>query len=177
MVLDISANIVPLTVKSTLAIISFIALDTNGSILVAGVFEKAMNDHSAFRSSIDRNGMYISLINLLLEVAKEHGSTVLGSSKIPRYNYPNDRKPMSFKASKEFMKAALDLCTNLQKKVTFVDKADFKNFKDFHSSLPKGCIASQYKQDYINQNCKSFLEDIASAVGNGVGHILTYTFF
>ena len=43
MVLDVSANVVPLTVQSTLAIISFIALDTNGSILVAGVFEKAMN--------------------------------------------------------------------------------------------------------------------------------------
>ena len=59
--------------------------------------------------------MYIYLVNLLLQIATEHGSTVSGSSEIQTYDYRKDRKPMSFKALEEFMKTDLDLCNNLQK--------------------------------------------------------------
>ena len=177
MILDLSQNILPMTAKMVMMTIAFISFDTNGTILVAGVFERAFANIEQFRSDVMEKNIYVALTKILLEIASEHGSTVTGSSEIPRYNYPNDRRPMTFNASEEFCKRALELSNNLRKQVTFKDKADFKNFKAFQSTLPKGCTPSQYKKVYLDSRCKAYLKEIQSAAGFSVGHILSLTFF
>ena len=157
--------------------IMFMAFDTNGTILVSGVFERAMQDIPRFRKSIISNGMYQTLTDILRAVAHDHGSKVLGCSEGPRYIYPNDRYPMNTNASNDFITNALECCNVLRKQVLFLDKKDYSNHKEFESSLPKGCSASQYRKEYIDVKCQSFLRQISSAAGKGVGHMLSLTFF
>lgn len=172
-----SQNVIEMTARHVIAVIAFMAFDTNGTILIAGVHEYAMQDVDKFRSRVQSVGMYSSLIEILLKIAKEHGSTVSGSSQGPRYNYPNERKPMTRKEFDNFVSDALNLCNKLRQEVLFLRKDDFKNFKNFKSMLPKGCSMAQYKKDYINSKCMNFLQDVSNLAGRGVGHILSLTFF
>ena len=145
-----SQNVIEMTARHVIAVIAFMVFDTNGTILIAGVHEYAMEDVDNFRSRVQSVGMYALLIKILLQIAKEHGSTVSGSSQGPRYNYPNEQKPMTQKEFDSFVSDALSLCNKLRQEVLFLSKDDFKNFKNFGSKLPKGCSTAQYKKEYIN---------------------------
>ena len=166
-----------MTARHVLGVVAFMAFDTNGTILIAGVHESAMKDVNKFRSRVKSMGMYASLTKVLLEIAEEHGSTVSGSSEGPRYNYPNERKPMSQEQFDIFVSDALALCNKLRRDVLFLSKNDFKEFKKMKSVLPKGCSNAQYKKEYINSKCMNFLKDISNHAGRGVGHMLSLTFF
>ena len=172
-----AVNVVQMSARDVIYAISFMSFDTNGTILVSGVFERAMQDIPAFRKSVISKGIYQSLIEILRDVGNSHGSKVLGCSEGPRYIYPIRRLPMTNEESAVFVSKALELCNVLRKQVLFQDKQDFSTFKDFKSCLPKGCSAHQYKKEYIDVKCQLFLKDISNAAGKGVGHMLSLTFF
>ena len=176
-ILDMAVNVIEMTARDVIAAITFFAFDTNGTILVAGVFERVMQDVSHFRSSVNSHGMYQALAMIVKQIGHDHGSKISGCSEGPRYIYPVERSPMEKDVSDTFVCKAIELCNQLRTQVSFLDKTDYSNFKDFKSCLPKGCSAAQYKKEYIDSRCKSFLKDISSAAGKGVGHMLSLTFF
>ena len=172
-----AVNVMEMTARDVIAAIAFVAFDTNGTILVSGVFERVMHDVQAFRGSVKSHGMYQALVRIIKEIARDHGSKISGCSEGPRYIYPNERRPMQKDISDTFISKALELCNQLRTQVLFQDKSDYSNFKDFNSRLPKGCSTSQYKKEYVNEKCKQFLKDVSCAAGYGVGHMLSLTFF
>ena len=177
MVLDFAVNVIDMTCLDVLAMIAFVSFDTNGTMLVAGVFSRAMKDIPNLKRSIKNDGLYNVLVGILLEIASDHGSTVPGSSQRPRYNYPSHRRPMSSVEAEKFVKKAFKLCNTLRRAVLVVDKNAFKNWKAM-ASLPIDCKSvTEYKAAYRDALCHQFLKDIADAAGNGVGHILSLTFF
>ena len=60
MILDLSQNILPMTAKMVMMTIAFILFDTNGTILVAGVFERAFANIEQFCSDV-RERIYMLL--------------------------------------------------------------------------------------------------------------------
>lgn len=176
-ILDMAVNVTPMSARHVMETICFMSFDTNGTILICGVFERAMQDIELFRKNINSEGMYQSLIAILKEIGDEHGSKVLGCSEGPRYIYPVTRVPMSQEECASFVTKAIELCNVLRKQVLFKDKKDFSTFKDFNSCLPKGCSLQKYKREYVNARCKTFLKDISNIAGNGVGHMLSLSFF
>ena len=155
-ILDMAVNVMEMTARDVIAAIAFVAFDTNGTILVSGVFERVMHDVQAFRGSVKSHGMYQALVTIIKEIARDHGSKISGCSEGPRYIYPNERRPMQKDISDTFISKALELCNQLRTQVLFQDKSDYSNFKDFNSRLPKGCSTSQYKKEY-KSNFKVFI--------------------
>ena len=176
-ILDMAVNVTEMSARHVMETISFMSFDSNGTILISGVFERAMQDIERFRKDIKSKGMYQSLSAILKEIGNEHGSKVLGCSEGPRYIYPSNRVPMSKEECDVFVTKAIELCNVLRKQVLFKDKKDFSTFKDFNSCLPKGCSPQKYKKEYINARCQSFLKEISNFAGKGVGHMLSLSFF
>ena len=176
-ILDMAVNVIEMTASNVIAAMTFFAFDMNGTILIAGVFKRVMQDVSKFCSSVKLHGMYQSLATIVKQIAHDHGSKVSGCSEGPRYIYPTEREPMAKEVSDTFILKALQLCNQLRNQVLFLDKKDYSNFKHFKSSLPKGCSASQYRKEYVDAKCTCFLKDISIAAGKGVGHMLSLAFF
>ena len=176
MVLDFAVHVVhPMTVRDVLSIITFISFDTNGTVLVAAVYERAMSNIPRFKSLILKKGLYSALVCLLLEIAKRHGSTCPGSSQKPRYNYPADRTPMS--NSSRFVSKAFCLCTELSMEVRFQNKKQFQDWKTSHNTSKTKLSTRKLKAAYRDFVCGNFLKDLQEAAGKGVGPILSFTFF
>jgi len=81
-----------LNARQVIGLIAFCSIESNGTVLPAGIISrhlKSSRSRRFFKSRINDDGMYFTLINDAISLAKKRQTSVYGSSVIPRHTGHN----------------------------------------------------------------------------------------